>query len=177
MAVSDWEGQEPFREEVVDCFSGLWNGWDEGRCEGEFVYHAAWEGHGGDCFAEGEVDPGSGCVGEAADEYYVWRAGWEDLLCDGSGAAADGEFPGGVCGAVRGGVPGAPEGYAVTMSRETTALLEAFEALPEDEKRQFTVAFLRRSVPYDSGPLDDEEPGQAADALFAFLDEDEQAVH
>jgi hypothetical protein len=25
--------------------------------------------------------------------------------------------------------------------------------------------------------LDDEEPGQAADALFAFLDEDEQAVH
>jgi hypothetical protein len=63
------------------------------------------------------------------------------------------------------------------MSRETTALLEAFEALPEDEKRQFTVAFLRRSVPYDSGPLDDEEPGQAADALFAFLDEDEQAVH
>lgn len=62
------------------------------------------------------------------------------------------------------------------MSRETTALLEAFEALPEEEKREFTAAFLRRTVPYDSGPLDDEELGQAADGLFAFLDEDEQAV-
>lgn len=30
--------------------------------------------------------------------------------------------------------------------------------------------------PFDSGPLDDAEPGQAADALFDFLDEGEQAV-
>ena len=30
--------------------------------------------------------------------------------------------------------------------------------------------------PFDSGPLADDEPGQAADALFGFLDEDAQAV-
>jgi len=56
------------------------------------------------------------------------------------------------------------------MSRQTADLLDAFEALPEEEKRVFTVAFLRRAAPYDSGPLDDEETASAADHLLAGLD-------
>lgn len=56
------------------------------------------------------------------------------------------------------------------MSRETADLLEAFEALPEEEKRAFTAEFLRRAAPFDSGPLDDAETTQAADQLFAALE-------
>lgn len=59
------------------------------------------------------------------------------------------------------------------MSEQTAHLLEAFEALPEEEKKIFTVEFLRRAVPIDSGPLDDEETAQAADQLFAALDAEE----
>jgi hypothetical protein len=55
------------------------------------------------------------------------------------------------------------------MSRETQALLEAFESLPAEEKRTFTEEVLRRATPFDSGPLADEEIGAASDALFDFL--------
>jgi hypothetical protein len=56
------------------------------------------------------------------------------------------------------------------MSSQTAQLLEAFEALPEAEKRVFTVEFLRRAVPFDSGPLDDSETTDAADQLLASLE-------
>jgi hypothetical protein len=56
------------------------------------------------------------------------------------------------------------------MSSQTAQLLEAFEALPEDEKQVFTVEFLRRAVPFDSGPLDDAETADAADQLLAGLE-------
>ena len=56
------------------------------------------------------------------------------------------------------------------MSGQTAELLEAFEALPEDEKRVFTVEFLRRAVPFDSGPLDDSETADSADQLLASLE-------
>jgi hypothetical protein len=56
---------------------------------------------------------------------------------------------------------------------KTAQILEAFEALSETEKRVFTVEFLRRAVPFDSGPLDDEETARAADELFAILDAEE----
>ena len=56
------------------------------------------------------------------------------------------------------------------MSGETADLLEAFEALPEDEKRAFTAEFLRCAVPIDSGPLDDDETAHAADQIFVLLD-------
>ena len=56
------------------------------------------------------------------------------------------------------------------MSSQTAQLLEAFEALPEDEKRVFTVEFLRRAVPFDAGPLDDSEIADAADQLLAGLE-------
>ena len=59
------------------------------------------------------------------------------------------------------------------MSRQTADLLEAFEALPEKEKRAFTLEFLRRAMPFDSGPLDDDETARAADQLFASLDAEE----
>jgi len=56
------------------------------------------------------------------------------------------------------------------MSRQTIQLLEAFESLPEDEKRLFTEEFLRRQMPFDSGSFDDEESTLAADALISGLD-------
>ncbi len=62
------------------------------------------------------------------------------------------------------------------MSTQTSQLLEAFDALPPDEKRAFTVEFFRRAIPFDSGPLEDEETAQAADDLLAMLDaEDDEA--
>ena len=57
------------------------------------------------------------------------------------------------------------------MSHETQALLEAFEQLPAEEKRVFTEELLRRLLPFDSGPLEDEEIGAASTALFASLEE------
>lgn len=57
------------------------------------------------------------------------------------------------------------------MSGETQALLEAFEHLPAKEKRLFTEEVLRRSLPFDSGPLADEEIGAASAALFDSLEE------
>lgn len=59
------------------------------------------------------------------------------------------------------------------MSRQTAQLLDEFEALPEEEKRIFTAEFLRRAIPFDSGPLDDQETARAADELFALLDTEE----
>jgi hypothetical protein len=56
------------------------------------------------------------------------------------------------------------------MSKQTAQLLEAFEALPEEEKRIFTVEFLRRAAPFDSGPLDDGETALAADQPLSDLE-------
>ena len=58
------------------------------------------------------------------------------------------------------------------MSRESQALLEAFEHLPAEEKSALAGEILRRSPPFDSGPLADEEIGAAAAALFQSLDEE-----
>ncbi len=59
---------------------------------------------------------------------------------------------------------------------QTAQLLEAFDALPDEEKRLFTMEFLRRAIPFDSGPLDDEETAQAADRLFDELDAEERVI-
>jgi hypothetical protein len=56
------------------------------------------------------------------------------------------------------------------MSSQTAQLLEAFEALSDDEKRVFTVEFLRRAMPFDSCSLDDSETADAADQLLASLE-------
>jgi len=59
------------------------------------------------------------------------------------------------------------------MSKQTARLLEAYEALPAEEKRVFTAEFLRRALPLDSGSLSDEETAHPADELFALLDTEE----
>jgi len=61
--------------------------------------------------------------------------------------------------------------YDVFMSRDTEALLDAFEHLPVEEKRSFAGEVLRRSLPFDSGSLEDEEIGAASIALFESLEE------
>lgn len=67
------------------------------------------------------------------------------------------------------------ERYPGAMSRQTSQLLEEFDALPAEEKRVFTAEFFRRAIPFDSGPLEDDETARAADALFAMLDGEEDA--
>jgi hypothetical protein len=64
------------------------------------------------------------------------------------------------------------------MSKQALDLLEAFDSLPADDKQTFTVEILRRTrdLPFDSGPLADEEIGEAGKALFGFLDQDENAA-
>jgi hypothetical protein len=56
------------------------------------------------------------------------------------------------------------------MSKQTAELLEAFEALPEEEKRVFAAEFFRRVIPFESGPLNDDEIARAADQLFAMFE-------
>jgi len=91
-------------------------------------------------------------------------------------AAPHGGLTGGVgsnCARPRGErfVTGENPCYDWGMSRDTQALLEAFEHLPAEEKRAFTEELLRRSLPFDSGPLEDEEIGAASAALFESLEE------
>jgi hypothetical protein len=64
------------------------------------------------------------------------------------------------------------------MSKQALDLLEAFDSLPADDKQTFAVEILRRTrdLPFDSGPLEDEEIGEAGKALFGFLDQDENAT-
>ena len=63
------------------------------------------------------------------------------------------------------------------MSKQTVQLLEAFEALPLDDKQAVAMEILRRTreLPLDSGPISDDEIGEAGKALFAFLDQEENA--
>jgi hypothetical protein len=63
------------------------------------------------------------------------------------------------------------------MSKHAAELLEAFEALPPGDRQAFAVEVLRRTrdLPFDSGPISDEEIGEAGRSLFAFLDQEEDA--
>jgi hypothetical protein len=63
------------------------------------------------------------------------------------------------------------------MSMRAVQLLEHFEALSPDDKQAFAMEVLRRTreLPFDSGPLSDEEIGGAGRSLFAFLDQEENA--
>ncbi len=64
------------------------------------------------------------------------------------------------------------------MSKHAVELLEAFEALPLLDRQAFAVEVLRRTrdLPLDSGPISDEEIGEAGRSLFAFLDQEENAT-
>ena len=63
------------------------------------------------------------------------------------------------------------------MSKHAVELLEAFEALPPGDKPSFAVEALRRTreLPFDSGPISDEEMGDVGRFLVAFLDQEENA--
>jgi hypothetical protein len=65
------------------------------------------------------------------------------------------------------------------MSEQTVQLLDAFDALPSDDKQTFAVEIMRRAreLPFDSGPIADEEIGEAGKAVFALLDQEENAAH
>jgi putative addiction module component (TIGR02574 family) len=56
------------------------------------------------------------------------------------------------------------------MTRQTEELLEAFDRLPEEERRIFTQEVFRRVLPFELGPLTEEEIGAASDARFKALD-------
>lgn len=62
------------------------------------------------------------------------------------------------------------------MTQETKALLEAFELLSTEEKQVFVRIILRRSLPFDSGPISDEEIAAASSRLIDFLDTDDGSV-
>jgi hypothetical protein len=59
------------------------------------------------------------------------------------------------------------------MSTQMNELLDAYEALAPPEKRAFTAEFLKRVIPFDSGPLDDEETAHATDQILAALEAEE----
>jgi hypothetical protein len=63
------------------------------------------------------------------------------------------------------------------MSRQTEALLDAFEHLPAEEKRAFTAEVLRRSLPFDSGDIEDEEIAGASSALFEVAGQRRWRLH
>lgn len=64
------------------------------------------------------------------------------------------------------------------MSKHASALLVSFEASAPEERQAFAVEVLRRTreLPFDSGPITDEEIGEAGRALFSFLDQEENAA-
>jgi hypothetical protein len=64
------------------------------------------------------------------------------------------------------------------MSKHAAELLEEFEALSLDDKQAFAFEILRRTkeMPLDSGPITEEEIGDAGRALFLFLDQEENAA-
>lgn len=59
------------------------------------------------------------------------------------------------------------------MSRQTQSLLEAFDHLSAEEKRTFAQEVFRRSLPFDSGPMSDQEISTASTGLFEFLDQED----
>jgi hypothetical protein len=63
------------------------------------------------------------------------------------------------------------------MSKQAAQLLQEFEALPAHDQQEFALEILRRTreLSLDSGPISDDEIGEAGKALFAHLDREEDA--
>jgi predicted HAD superfamily phosphohydrolase len=59
------------------------------------------------------------------------------------------------------------------MTASVQRILESFERLPEDEKREVVLEILRRTPFFDLPDLSDEELVQSADELFLALDREE----
>jgi hypothetical protein len=56
------------------------------------------------------------------------------------------------------------------MTQPAKSILESFDQLPEDEKREVASAILQRTLRFESLPLTDEEFVAQADDLFRELD-------
>jgi len=63
----------------------------------------------------------------------------------------------------------------VSMSTTTSEILESFDHLPEDEKREVASEILRRTIKLELPPLTDDELVLNAEALFLELDQRELA--
>lgn len=59
------------------------------------------------------------------------------------------------------------------MTQEARALLEAFEHLAVEERRAVAAEILRRSLPFESGPISDDDIHNASAALFRSLNEED----
>ena len=64
------------------------------------------------------------------------------------------------------------------MSGQAKRLLDEFETLPSEEKQELAVEILRRTrdMPFESGPLEDQEIGIASRDLFVLLDQEEDGA-
>ena len=60
------------------------------------------------------------------------------------------------------------------MKKSVQALLESFERLPADAKREAAVEILKRSAKFKLPPLDDDALLQTADSVFLELDKDQE---
>ncbi|MBI4483149.1 MAG: hypothetical protein HY652_09685 [Acidobacteria bacterium] len=59
------------------------------------------------------------------------------------------------------------------MNKSVEALLESFERLPEEAKREAASEILRRSAKFKLPPLDEDTLVEAADSVFLELDKEE----
>ncbi|OFW30009.1 MAG: hypothetical protein A3J28_13760 [Acidobacteria bacterium RIFCSPLOWO2_12_FULL_60_22] len=59
------------------------------------------------------------------------------------------------------------------MNKSVESLLESFERLPDEAKREAALEILRRSVQLNLPPLEDEALVEAADNIFLELDQRE----
>ena len=59
------------------------------------------------------------------------------------------------------------------MDNSVQALLESFERLPDEAKREAASEIVRRSARFNLPPLDDKELVEAADKIFLELDKRE----
>ncbi|OFV94954.1 MAG: hypothetical protein A3H28_12985 [Acidobacteria bacterium RIFCSPLOWO2_02_FULL_61_28] len=59
------------------------------------------------------------------------------------------------------------------MNKSVESLLESFERLPDEAKREAALEILRRSVHLNLPPLEDEALVEAADNIFLELDQRE----
>ena len=59
------------------------------------------------------------------------------------------------------------------MDNSVQALLESFERLPDEAKREVASEIIRRSVQFTLPPLEDETLVEAADKVFLELDKHE----
>ena len=59
------------------------------------------------------------------------------------------------------------------MPRPVEVLLESFERLPADAKREAAAEILRRSAALDVPPLDEDDLVEAPEGIFLELDQEE----